>query len=163
MSIEILDTLNNPAIQKFRNEIISKRSIGNIVFELKQISPEINIDKSEDLQAILDLFVTQLGYVGLGVHWKEINQNAAEKILERILTKDLAYSAKIMSTGKAEEISTKMLNFFQNPCKFFTNAVFTDNYSAMSAWDSLTESTFDTGVIIVSTKMIGILWVKDED
>jgi hypothetical protein len=163
MSIQILDNLNSSDIQEFKKKIVSKRNIGSVVFEIKQISPEINPKKPQDCQEALDLFVSQIGYVGLGIHWKEVDQEAAQKILERVLTKDLAYSAKIMSIEDAEEISTKIFNFFQNQYKFFTNAVFTHNYSALSAWDSLTEATFDTGIIIVSTTMIGMLWVKDED
>jgi hypothetical protein len=163
MSIQILDTLNSSEIQELKTEIAAKRNIGSVLFEIKQISPEMNLEKSEDWQEVLDLFVSQIGYVSLGIHWKEIDKEASQKILERVFTKDLAYSAKIMPIEEAEEISTKIFNFFQNQSKFFTNAVFTNNYSALSAWDSLTEATFDTGIIIVSTTMIGMLWVKDED
>jgi hypothetical protein len=45
------------------------------------------------LTEILDLFVSQMGYVGLGDRWKEIDQAAAKKILAFVLTKDLAYSS----------------------------------------------------------------------
>jgi hypothetical protein len=163
MSIKILESLDSSKIKELRAEILSKRRRGNVLFEIKQISSDMTLKKTEDLTEILDLFVSQMGYVGLGDRWKEIDQAAAKKILAFVLTKDLAYSSKIMALEEAEKISTKMFNFFQNPCKFFTNAVFANNYSALSAWDSLTNATFDTGIIFVSATLIGMLWVKDED
>ncbi|HEY9800955.1 MAG TPA: hypothetical protein V6D25_11400 [Leptolyngbyaceae cyanobacterium] len=163
MSIKILDIVDSSQLQEFRAEVEAKRNIGNVLLEIKQISSEINLDKTENLQEILDLFVSQMGCVGLGDRWKEIPQAAAKKILAFVLTKDLAYSSKIMPIEEAEKFSTKMLKFFPSPCKFFTNAVFTNNYSALTAWDSLTEATFDTGIVIVSPTMMGMLWFKDED
>ncbi|MBD2438830.1 hypothetical protein [Nostoc sp. FACHB-110] len=163
MSIKLLESVDSPEIQEFKAEILSKRSRGNILFEIKQIISDMTLEEFEGLTELLDLFVSQIGYVGLGTHWKEIHQAAAQKISAFVLTKDLAYSSKIMTIEEAEEITTKMFNFFQNSCKFFTNAVFVNNYSALSAWDSLTDATFDTGIIIVSARLIGILWVKDED
>ena len=163
MNIKILESVESSEIKEFRAEILSKRSMGNVLFEIKQISSDMTLKKAEDLTEILDLFVSKMGYVGLGDRWKEIHQAAAKKILTFVLTKDLAYSSKIMTVEEAEKISTKMFNFFQNPCKFFTNAVFANNYSTLSAWDSLTNATFDTGIIFVNATLIGMLWVKDED
>lgn len=74
-----------------------------------------------------------MGCVGLGDRWKEIPQAAAKKILAFVLTKDLAYSSKIMPIAEAEKFSTKMLKFFPSPCKFFTNAVFTNNLQICNA------------------------------
>ncbi|BAY34772.1 hypothetical protein NIES2107_66790 [Nostoc carneum NIES-2107] len=163
MSIEILGSVDSSQIQELKAEILSKRSLGNILFEIKQINSDITLNKADELTEILDLFVTQMGYVGIGDRWQEIHQDAAQKIVVFVLKKDLAYSAKIMPTEEAEKISTKILNLFANPCRFFTNAVFVNDYSALSAWDSLTNSTFDTGILVVNSTMMGMLWVKDED
>lgn len=163
MNVKRLDSADSSEIRELRVEILSKRSIENVLFEIKQINSDFNIETTEDLIEILDLFVSQMGYVGIGDRWQEISPAAANKILVFILTKDLAYSSKIMSGEAAEKIASKIFNLFQNNSKFFTNAIFVNNYSALSAWDSLTEATFDTGVIFVSDTLIGILWVKDED
>ncbi|MBW4480426.1 MAG: hypothetical protein KME54_27215 [Tolypothrix brevis GSE-NOS-MK-07-07A] len=163
MSIKILESVDSSEVKELRAEILSKRKIGNVLFEIKQIISDMTLKKAEYLTQILDLFVSQMGYVKLGDRWKEIDQPAAKQILAFVLTKDLAYSSKIMAVEEAEKISTKVFNFFQNPCIFFTNAVFVNNYSALSAWDSLTDATFDTGIIFVNTTLIGMLWVKDED
>jgi len=163
MNIKILDSVDSSEIRELRAEILSQRNVGNVLFEIKQISSDISIEKTEDLIKIIDLFVSQFGYAELGDRWQEITQAAAAKILLFLLTKDLAYSAKIMPVEAAEQISIKIFNFFNKDCQFFTNAVFVNNYSALSAWNSLTKATFDTGVIFINETLIGIIWVKDED
>ncbi|ARV61590.1 hypothetical protein BZZ01_25855 [Nostocales cyanobacterium HT-58-2] len=154
---------NSSELTKLRAEIVSKRSFGEVLFDIKKIIPEASVENSENLSAIINSFVTQLGYSSLGDRWKEIKREEAQQILVFILTKDLAYSTKLMTLEEAKEIDAKLFSFFQSDCKFFTNAVFVSNYSAMSAWDSLTKATFDTGVVILSDRLIGIVWVQDED
>ncbi|MBD2166273.1 hypothetical protein H6G04_17915 [Calothrix membranacea FACHB-236] len=163
MSIKILGSVESSEIQELRAEIFSKRSLGNILFEIKQINSDITLKTTEEITEILDLFVTQMGYIGIGDRWQEINQTAAKKIVVFVLKKDLAYAAKMMASAEAEKISTKIFNLLANPCRFFTNAVFVNDYSALSGWDSLTKATFDTGILFVSSTMMGMLWVRDED
>lgn len=109
------------------------------------------------------MFVNQLGYSSLNSRWKEINQEDAQQIIAFIITHDLAYSRVIMSLKEAEQILVKLSHFFSDRCKFFTNALFTDNYSRIREWDSITQATFDTGLISLCHNEITILWVKDED
>jgi hypothetical protein len=163
MSINILESADSSEIRELRAEILSKRSMGDVVFEIKQIRSDVPIENAANLTEILDLFVSQIGYLAIGDCWKEIAPEAAQKILVFFLTKDLAYSSEIMTLEEAEQICTKMFSFFKSNCKFFTNAVFVNNYSALRAWKGITQATFDTGVIFVCDTLIGILWVKDED
>ncbi|MBR8837469.1 MAG: hypothetical protein DSM106950_26520 [Stigonema ocellatum SAG 48.90 = DSM 106950] len=79
------------------------------------------------------------------------------------MRKNLAYFVDIMTLQEAEEIVVKLFNFFPGDRQFFTNALFVNNYTGISSWDSITQATFDTGVVIVSDRYIGILWVQDED
>ncbi|MBD2595317.1 hypothetical protein H6G74_13390 [Nostoc spongiaeforme FACHB-130] len=163
MNFKILDSVDSSEVRDLRAEILSKRNRGNVLFEIKQITSNLLLDEAENLTEILDLFVRQIGYVGIGDRWQKITQTAAKKIIVFVLTKDLAYSSKIMQIEEAEKISHQVFNLFQLHCNFFTNAEFVNNYSAMIAWDSLTPATFDTGVIFVTETQMGILWVKDED
>ncbi|NMG22250.1 hypothetical protein [Brasilonema bromeliae] len=159
----IYETENSLEITELRAEVLSKRNCGEVLFEIKKLIPDETIERSENLTAILDLFVSQLGYSSLGLRWKEVNQGEAQKILKFIMTKDLAYSVQLMSLEEAEKIVVKLFQIFPGNCKFFTNALFRNNYSGISAWDSITKATFDTGIIVVSERRIGILWVQDED
>ncbi|MGH2416096.1 MAG: hypothetical protein ACRDEA_20880 [Microcystaceae cyanobacterium] len=163
MTIIISETENILEIAELRAEILSKRNSGEVLFEIKKIIHDETIETSKKLTEIIDLFVIQLGYSGLGLRWKEVNQQEAQKILNFIMTKDLAYSVQLMTSQEAEKIVIKLFSFFPTDCKFFTNALFTNNYSGMSTWDSITKATFDTGIMLISDRRIGILWVKDED
>ena len=154
---------NFSAIAEFKQEILSKRDIGEVIFDIKKIVDNNINDNSENQIAILDLFVTELGYSSLGSHWKQIDREAAQKVLILLMTKDLAYSGQIMSLEEAEQIVVKLFSFFSERCSFFTNALFTDNCSRISEWNSITEATFDTGIVGICDSKISILWVKDED
>ncbi len=150
-------------ISNLKSELVAKRDRGEVLFEIKKLVVEEALTDSTAWNTAIDLFITQLGYSGLGDRWREISQTEAQNILIFIMTKDLAYSGQLMSREEAEQIAAKFLTFFINDCKFFTNAVFTNNYSGISAWDSITKATFDMGVVVMSYQRIGMLWVKDED
>ncbi len=160
MTLEIENSLE---IAELRAEIVSKRNNGEVLLEVKKIVPDGTVASFENPREIIDLFVTQLGYASLDARWKEINQEEAQKIINFIMTKDLAYSVQLMSLQEAEKIFVKLFHFFSSNSKFFTNASFINNVSAMNAWDSITKATFDTGVVILSDTRIGMVWVKDED
>ena len=149
-------------IAELRAEL-SKRNSGEVLFETKKIIADNTIDNFENLTGVIDLFVNQFGYSSLDSRWKEISQEDAQKIITFIMTHDLAYSRAIMSLQEAEKILVKLSNFFSDRCRFFTNALFADNYSRISAWDSITKATFDTGIVSLCDHQITILWVKDED
>jgi hypothetical protein len=149
-------------IAELREEIISKRELGEVLLATKKLIPSGNSDE-ENLMALVDSFVMQLGFSGIGDRWKHIDRESAQKILHFILSKNLAYSEASMTVTDAESISDKFINLFQDNCQFFTNGIFNHNYSRITEWDSIAESTFDTGVVIVSNDRIGILWVQDED
>ncbi len=166
-----LETENSQEIVELKTEVLAKRNQGEVLFEIKKIIPDNStehpttrsIEPSNEVIELIDSFVNQQGYHNLGERWREISQEEAEKIINFIMTKDLAYSVEIMSSQEAQQLSSKVLTLFTGDCKYFTNASFVNNFSGMSEWNSITESTFDTGVIIVSGDRIGMLWVQDED
>jgi hypothetical protein len=158
----IPETENISAISSLREEIVSKRESGEVILEIKRLIPTGN-SADENTINIVNSFVTGLGYSEIGDRWRQINRETAQQILNFILNQNLAYAEQSMTITDAETIADKFLNFFNDNCQFFTNALFNDNYSRLAEWDSITESTFDTGVVIVSNEKIGILWVQDED
>ncbi|ALF54378.1 hypothetical protein ACX27_18500 [Nostoc piscinale CENA21] len=119
MSLKILESVDSSVVRDLRAEILSKRNRGNVLFEIKQITSNVLLDEAENLTGILDLFVRQIGYVGIGDRWQKITQTAANKIIVFVLTKDLAYSSKIMQVEEAEKISHQIFDLFQHTCNFF--------------------------------------------
>ena len=149
-------------IAELREQIISKRESGEVLLEIKKLIPSVNL-AGENIMVIVDSFVRQLGFSGIGDRWKQINRKSAQKILIFILNKNLAYAEESIAINDAETIANRFMILFEDNCQFLTNAIFNNNYSRLTEWDSITESTFDTGVVIVSNERIGILWVQDED
>ncbi|QLE57471.1 hypothetical protein [Nostoc sp. TCL26-01] len=163
MLINFSTPINHQEISQLREELLSKRNLGEAFIAIQNFTWDGDTNNPQDVQKIIDSFVSQLGYSPLGDRWQSINQEAAQKISEFVLTKDLAYAVEIMSLSEAEAIFQKISNLFQDDCQFFTNATFVNNYSGISSWDSLTEATFDTGVVMLNHRQIGLLCVKDED
>ncbi len=150
-------------IAEIRTEIISKRQAGEVIIEIKEMAFPKSAIKLKPRREIIDLLMKALNYSPLGQQWKEINREEAQKILLLILTKDLAYNTNLMSLSDAKQLLLRFLSFFKADCQFFTNASFNNKYSRIKSWNSITQATFDTGVVIVNTNRIGILWVEDED
>lgn len=159
----IPDTENISQIAELREEVISKRDSGEVLLEIKKLVPDIAPETDENIITLVNSFVMELGLSGIGDRWKEISQEDAQKILIFALTKNLAYSEELMPLGDANKISDRLIKLFKNNRLFFTNATFQNSYSRLTEWNSITESTFDTGVVIVSNERIGIIWVQDED
>lgn len=150
-------------IAELRTEIISKRQAGEVIFEIQEMAFLQSDINPKFCREIIDLLMGDMNYSPLGKQWIEINREEAQKILLLILTKDLAYNTNLMSLAEAEQLLLRFFSFFTADCQFFTNASFNKGYSRIKSWNSITKATFDTGVVIVNTHRIGILWVEDED
>ena len=96
----------------------------------------------------------------------------ARGILTELLHHDLAYGAEVMSLEKAREFAAAFISLFSEQALYFSNSTWNKNeYREASAnfelgqtsWNSFTEATFDSGLIICDTEKIGIAWFADED
>ena len=73
-----------------------------------------------------------------------------------------------MTARRAKELTEQVVAMVPQ-ARYFTNTETEDGLVCwgsgfqMKGWDSMTESTFDTGVLMLSDTQIGIFWVKDED
>lgn len=95
--------------------------------------------------------------------YREIDQQEAAKLLTLILHCDLAYSAEIMPESDAVLLAQRFLNCVaDDEAKYFTNGTFHDRTGG-ARWNPATDATFDTGVLVLSNKASGCLWVEDED
>jgi hypothetical protein len=105
------------------------------------------------------------GAFGLSIDplcYREISESTARAIATHVLNKDLAYQVEVIPSDEARELVSQ---FFELCCtpdwRFFSNGDFA--LKASSSWTPATESTFDTGVLIVAGDRSGCLWVEDED
>ncbi|MVO99852.1 hypothetical protein [Paenibacillus lutrae] len=95
---------------------------------------------------------------------KETDQHGVNKLLDYALTKQMVHDLDMMSSGEAKALINKFFNLFGAANKrLFTNAKYDNGLS----WSSIMKETpgviyFDTGVVVVTRNLIGILWIADK-
>ena len=140
-----------------------------------------------------NLIVRHAGLTPPTSYWVRLPSAAANLHLVRCLQRDLAYGAPCMAKARAEELALQFFAAVgPGPHQFFTNtvpwvpSVYERAKSAQETgvlviaedevdelgWGkhahasvsaALSESTFDTGIVVIGPDIGGILWFEDED
>ncbi len=120
-------------------------------------------------EPILDAFVAEHGYAGVGEHWIELPRRSARKVLINVLCEELAYPEQTMNETEATELAERFLNLFGSGSRYFTNgtcsgmtAIYTLSGEQVLGWRSISTKTFDNGIIVVHPHRIGMLWAEDD-
>ncbi len=98
--------------------------------------------------------------------YNKIERPEAIAVLRTVLHKDMAYSAKIMSSEKAKSLANEFVGKFDDEAVFYTNGEYgkpRSNTNVGPSWSPATDATFDTGVIVLSNGVVGCVWFADED
>ena len=155
-----------PDIEQLGAEIRGERDCGIVTFHVDAHSLAVAHVGVE----LVDAFVVRFGFRPLAGRWSEVDRCEAADIVQRILQRDLAYNAEIMARERAERLTSRFFQLFPTGARYFTNATFSPNpitsassTSVVASWESISKSTFDTGVICADHTRIGIVWVQDED
>jgi len=109
---------------------------------------------------------TAFGLKGDASLYHQVDAEMARSILVGVLHRDLAYGNRLMSLARAEELAGQVMDLFKAPgVRFLTNGQFKHAAAGLvlSHWDPATESTFDTGVLMLATGDSGCVWVAEED
>lgn len=114
-------------------------------------------DYSNSLSNVLSRF----GLLPDASYLVEHDRNAALAILVSLLWKDMAYSTERMPRGEAEELALRILRANEvEGSRYYSNG----NWPKESAWSAVTESTFDSGLIITGkSNTYFCIWFQDED
>jgi hypothetical protein len=94
-----------------------------------------------------------------------IEYQQAKKIVRSLLNFGVAYDEEYMPIQDAEEYTNYLFqNFVEENCECFANGEW-DRYHESNGfgWNSMTESTFDGGVIITSSNLHFCFWIEEED
>lgn len=92
----------------------------------------------------------------------EHDRDTALQILITLLWKDMAYESECIPRGEAESMAQQILAEHESPgCRYFSNG----NLAKGKSWNPLTESTFDSGLIITNSASLNhfCIWFQDED
>jgi len=90
------------------------------------------------------------------------SRDKAIHVLSHLLHSDMAYDAELMQPEEAEILATAFIAFFGDDCRYYSNSSWEEG-TGLRTWSDFTDATFDSGVIAVDTKQIGIAWFEDED
>jgi hypothetical protein len=114
-----------------------------------------------DPKPAADSIAASVGFVALGELWIETTRPDARELLERVLQRDLAYQHEETDLKQAGEIAAMFVGLFEGTTHWLTNGTFAAN----GGWSGnpVASGTFETGVVVVSDTLAGILWVEDED
>jgi len=110
--------------------------------------------------------LTNLGLLPNEVALIEITLERSKDIVTRILWKDLAYNSEIMPSEQARNYASKLIeHYYMDDCTIYTNSDWKNEKLniQLGGWTPLTNSTFDSGVIVKHKDYCCCIWVEDED
>jgi hypothetical protein len=147
--------------------INDRRDSGGVILRIFNDPTPLNLDISQQCK----LLAQKCGFETSGRH-DEIDHTMAERILVSFMHREMAYNCRCIPLQEAKQLAQQFLEAFPpEETQFFTNASFEervdpDNGYALlkiSSWNSITDATFETGVIAISPAIQGIFWFEDED
>jgi hypothetical protein len=169
---------------------IDEAGLGNrVVLALEAFDPAVELD-DRAARVATERWIAALGYRASSPEsWRSITLAHAEDLLHSVLAYELAYDERVLDDARARELARKFLDRFSPPCVAFTNAELVveqlprapirSPHFVPHDWDcvetqqpylrpagyvhAVAGATFETGVVVVSPRWIGILWVTDED
>ncbi len=121
------------------------------------ISPMKKFKRNHDYKT-LDAYVESLGFHGAGYDWQGTNYFTAFKILIEIIYFSIVSSGPLMPLPDAAMYAIEIIGLFDSNAKCYTNWTTLNGRTA-----SITEATFERGVVFIDDENIGLFWVTEED
>lgn len=99
--------------------------------------------------------------------YHEVSREEAERVLAAVLARDMAYGSPIVVPEEAALLARRFVEEFvsENPA-FYTNGEWgrpTTRPGVGPGWTPATNHTFDTGVLVVTSRRTACAWFMDED
>ena len=114
----------------------------------------------ENPVAECDSFAEEIGAKPLIDRWAEVDSYTAENLLVRLLGKSLTTNYWFMEPIEARATAEHLLDTFQMPRQVFTNVLSIDE-NGLTGWNSLTDLTFDAGLVIMDEHWAGLILVGE--
>jgi hypothetical protein len=152
LAFEVVDA---QGVRNLRRDVNEHRNVGRVHLEFRRPSGDI----SSDLH-LAKAFLESLGLRPPSA-WTKLTAAEAEQAAARVLHRDLAYQAPIMAIELAESLAQRFVECCGEGVVFFTNGALA--LTGTGAWSPITDATFDSGIVGLSSSRVGLLWVEDED
>ena len=119
-----------------------------------------------DALASADEVATAVTLTPQGVAWTEIDGDSATALVDELLREDLAYGAPCVEPAVARMYAERFVRTV-GPARYFTAAwspvEHSPNGGFSQTFTSISDATFDRGVIAIGVSHSAIFWVRDED
>jgi hypothetical protein len=98
---------------------------------------------------------------------RETTREESRAILVGMLERSMAHGSQHMGTTHARELADQLFaRFCSGDCTYFTNGEFPLRHAAGQSggsWCGLTDSTFDSGIVVIGPTFGLAIWFEDED
>ncbi len=150
------ETDGDLAPDELRRDVVGHRDAGRVHVEFRRLNPP-----SASAHAVATAFVQALA-MRPPEAWTELDTHGALEAVTRVLHADLAYKTPVMTLDCAKGLARRFLACCGEGPVFVTNGSLAQSSNG-GHWSPLTDATFDTGVVAVSSRRVSLLWVEDED
>jgi len=148
-------TDGEPALDELRREVTEHRNAGRVHVEFRRLDPP-----GASAHSVATALVKALA-MRPPEAWSELDAQGALEVATRVLHADLAYNIPLMTIELAEGLARRFLACCGEGAVFVTNGSLAQ--TPKGAWSPLTDATFDAGIVGISSRRVGLLWVEDED
>jgi hypothetical protein len=144
-----------PVLDELRRDVVEHRSAGRVRVEFRRLDAQMT-----SAHSVATAFVKALA-LRPPDEWSELDATGALEAVTRVLHVDLAYTVPVMSIDLANALARRFLGCCGDDAVFLTNGSLA--IAPTGQWFSLTDATFDTGVVAIAATRAALLWVEDED
>jgi hypothetical protein len=144
------------SLERLRREVLDRRTPGRVYVEFRRLVAPPGASTT----AIASAFVQSLS-LRPPKAWTGLTERDALEAATNALHRDLVYKSAVMPVEEARELARRFLAGCGSEAAFVTNGSLA--LTGTGEWSSLTNANFDTGLVGVSSSLVGILWVEDED
>ena len=147
-------------LQSIRTAILGARDRGRVVIEFID-GPQMPVDLPT-ARHIADSMLALVNLPLLGMHWRESSAEHARDIMATVLHEDLETEQSSVPRAVAVKLADRVLALFKEAI-FLTNVKPTaDITQSPHKWASgRIDAELDAGIAIVSSELVGIVWVED--
>jgi hypothetical protein len=170
--------INEDDVERLRSEILAAWRYGELILDVRGITRG-TCSANADIDAnIIDHLIVANACRPISARWIPINSLDARSRLVGVLTRDLAYGGERMPLEDGARFTDRFVTLFGSESRYYTNGSFRFDLErgkwvpvdssqrtvrVGGRWTPITDATFDTGVVVLSDKRIGMLWVMDDD
>jgi hypothetical protein len=148
-------------IHDLRKDVIWARAHGRVTIEIWEPATRLLVPT---FCQVADTLLEMMRFSPLADRWQEVTRDDAQRLLVAMLSRDLAHNRSIMPAHRARDLADRFLGLFPAGSTMLTSVSREMDLETWTgpAWNTVSKSAFDAGVVSVFGNLGGMLWVEDE-